>query len=185
MDFSDVARVEGPNLRLRLIEPDDAHYVHGLRTDPSYNTHLSTISGTVEDQRLWIKAYKSREALGQEVYYVIERQDGTCCGLVRLYNIEADRFTWGSWILDENKTSKAALESAVLSFGIGFERLGCKVACVDVRIGNNHAEAFYRRFGMSEVNRDDCDIFFEYSRERFLSDKRDFLGFLQKEKQND
>lgn len=181
MDFSDIARVEGPNLRLRLIEPDDADYVHGLRIDPRYNTHLSVVSGTVEDQRLWIKAYKSREADAQELYYVIERTDGTRCGLVRLYGVQADRFTWGSWVLDDNKPPKAALESAVLSFGIGFENLGCKAAHVDVRIQNSHAEAFYRRLGMVEQRRTGTEIFFQYHRARFLSDRDGFIGLLKKE----
>lgn len=178
MDISDIARVEGPNLRLRLIEPDDAHYVHGLRTDPRYNTHLSTVSGTVEDQRLWIEAYKGREADGQEFYYVIERKDGKRCGLVRLYNVKADQFTWGSWILDDNKPPKAALESAVLSFGVGFEILGCQTAHIDVRIQNSHAEAFYRRLGMVECRRTEEDIFFKYPRATFTNDKAHHLRVL-------
>ena len=119
-----LARVEGPNLILRLIRPEDADYVQALRTDPAYNRHLSEVRGTAEDQRSWIEGYKAREADLRELYYVIERKDGTRCGLVRLYDIRADSFTWGSWILDYNKTRKAALESAVLSFGIGFEELG-------------------------------------------------------------
>ncbi|MDB2574473.1 GNAT family N-acetyltransferase [Planktomarina temperata] len=118
-----IARVEGPNLVLRLIVPDDAAYVYGIRTNPSYNSHLSQVSGTIMDQREWIINYKAKEAKGEEFYYVIERKDGKRCGLVRIYDIEAESFTWGSWILDENKTRKAALESAVLSFGIGFDAL--------------------------------------------------------------
>ena len=52
---------------------------------------------------------------------MIERKDGTRCGLVRLYDFDVESFTWGSWILDESKPRKAALESAVLSLAIGFE----------------------------------------------------------------
>lgn len=179
MAHNSLSRAEGPNLVLRLIEPQDAEYVHGLRSDPKYNTHLSEITGTATDQRRWIEAYKSREANGLEFYYVIERKDGTPCGLVRLYDIATDHFTWGSWILDENKTPKAALESAVLSFGIGFELLGCKRAKVDVRVRNNHAEAFYRRLGMRESHRTDQDIYFEYTRETFLADKAHHLNIIK------
>jgi RimJ/RimL family protein N-acetyltransferase len=82
MDLSSIARVEGPSLTLRLIQPEDAADVHSLRNNPAYNTHLSTVTGTVDDQRTWIKDYKSREAHGQEFYYVIERKDGTRCGLI-------------------------------------------------------------------------------------------------------
>ncbi len=80
-----LARVEGPNLTLRLIRPEDAEYVHGLRTDPAYNRHLSEVRGTSEDQRRWIEAYKTREAALSELFYVIERKDGTRCRLTRLW----------------------------------------------------------------------------------------------------
>lgn len=174
-----LARVQGPNLVLRLIRPEDADYVHGLRTDPSYNRHLSEVRGTVEDQHRWIDAYKEREAALRELYYMIERKDGTRCGLVRLYDIGADSFTWGSWILDHNKPPKAALESAVLSFGIGFDGLELPQAYVDVRIRNETAHAFYVRFGMTEIRRDELDIYFVYPRDSFAADRAGYLAILE------
>lgn len=182
MVSENLARVEGPNLILRLIRPEDADYVHALRTDPAYNRHLSEVRGTAEDQRRWIEGYKAREADLRELYYVIERKDGTRCGLVRLYDIRADSFTWGSWILDHNKTRKAALESAVLSFGVGFDELGLSFAHIDVRIGNEHAEAFYRRLGMTEIRRDVQDIYFTYPRSRFEADRAGYLTILEEER---
>ena len=171
--------VDGPQLRLRLVTPDDAAYLHALRTDPHYNAHLSPVSGTVEDQRAWIDRYKQREAEGREGYYIIERRDGMPCGTVRLYDIEGDRFTWGSWILDERKPPKAALESAVLSFGIGFETLDLEEAIIDVRHGNSKALSFYRRFGMNETGTDDLNVYFTYPRDRFLADRAQHLAVVQ------
>ena len=181
MNLSSIDKVEGPNLTLRLIQPEDAAYVHGLRTNPAYNSHLSKVTGAVEDQWRWIEAYKTQEAARRARYYVIERKDGARCGLVRLYDIRADRFTWGSWILDWNKPPKAALESALLSFGIGFDILRRHFGNVDVRVENTHAEAFYCRFGMTETHRTDGDIFFVYSRERFEADRKTHLDILQQE----
>lgn len=180
--LENLAQVEGPNLTLRLIRPEDADYVYALRTDPAYNRHLSEVRGTAEDQRRWIEGYKVREANLRELYYVIARKDGTRCGLVRLYDIGADSFTWGSWILDHNKTRKAALESAVLSFGIGFDGLGLTQALVDVRIGNAHALAFYQRLGMDELRRDDHDIYLAYPRSRFNADRAGYGTILEQER---
>lgn len=177
-----LAHVQGPNLTLRLIQPDDADYVHALRINPTYNRHLSEVRGTAEDQRRWIEGYKAREVDRRELYYVIQRKDGTRCGLVRLYDTSADSFTWGSWILDHNKTPKAALESAVLSFGVGFDHLGLSLAHVDVRIGNDRALAFYKRLGMSEVRRDATDIYFTYPRSRFEADRAGYLAILEGER---
>ncbi|MBY6016088.1 GNAT family N-acetyltransferase [Qipengyuania gaetbuli] len=185
MGREEIQGAAGPNLRLRLIKPEDAAYVHRLRTDPSYNSHLSEVTGTVEDQRDWIEIYKARENAALELYYVIERKDGIPCGLVRLYDIEPDQFTWGSWILEKHKPPKAALESAVLSFGIGFHVLGARLANVDVRINNTHAAAFYRRFGMEEVRRTDGDIYFEYPRSKFDADRESFMTLLTKKVPDD
>ncbi len=179
--IANLSGVEGPNLVLRLIEPDDAEYVHTLRTNPALNRYMSPVNGTVADQKRWIEGYKAREAAKSELYYVIARRDGQRCGLVRLYDITAGCFTWGSWVLDQNKTPKAAVESALLSFDVGFERLGLPTAKVDLLIGNQKAHAFYLRFGMTEVGRNDQEIHLTYSRNRFLADRPDYLSLLHRE----
>ncbi len=176
-----LSRVEGPNLALRLLRQDDAQYVYALRTDPALNRHLSKVRGTVEDQRRWIENYKTREAEGREFYYMIERKDGRRCGLVRLYDIDQESFTWGSWILDHNKPRKAALESAVLSFGLGFDILHREKALVDVRVRNEHATAFYRRFGMTETHRTEQNIYFVYPQPKYAADRARFLEILERE----
>ncbi len=182
MVVENLSRVEGPNLTLRLIQPEDADYVFGLRTDPAYNIHLSEVRGTAQDQRRWIDAYKVREAGLRELYYVIERRDGVRCGTVRLYDIEAEGFTWGSWILDENKPRKAALESALLIYTIGFDRLGRKTADFDVRLDNEKTLTFHRRFGATETRSDDSDIYFTYPRERFSADRAGYMAILDEER---
>lgn len=176
-----LSRVDGVQLSLRLVMPDDANYIHGLRMDPAYNSHLSAVTGTVEDQRRWIEAYKTREAAGAEYYFMIERTDGLRCGVVRLYDIKSDGFTWGSWILDENKPPKAALESAVLSFSVAFERLGAAVGYIDVRKHNTRAIAFYRRLGMQKTHEDVHNIYFEYTNEQFSADRLAHITVLQSE----
>ena len=159
-----VPKIAGKSLRLRPVVPEDAAFIQGLRTDSAYNTHLSPVTGTVADQRDWIIAYKAREAVGEEIYYIIERLDGVPCGVVRLYDIAADRFTWGSWILNADKPPKAALESALLSFSVGFMSLGLSRADIDVRKANEKAIDFYRRFGMLEIGRASYNYYFEQSR---------------------
>lgn len=177
--IDDLAWVEGPSLVLRLIRPEDADYVYGLRTDPAYNQHLSQVSGNAEDQRRWIEAYKAREAGRRELYYVIERKDGLRCGLVRLYDIGADSFTWGSWILDHNKPFKAALESAVLIYVVGFEILDIPKAVFDVRRENVHTISFHERFKAIRTGESEQDIFFEYPRTQFLADKPRYMAIIE------
>jgi RimJ/RimL family protein N-acetyltransferase len=175
----DLECVDGKRLRLRLVRPEDAEYIHTLRMDDRYNAHLSAVSGTIEDQRVWIENYKLREAAGTEYYYIIEnRADDCACGVVRLYDLHDGQFTWGSWILDENKPKLAALESAVLSFGVGFELLGYRRLILDVRKKNERAIAFYRRIGASEVGEDDLNFYFQYTSDQFFTDRQNYLNLL-------
>jgi RimJ/RimL family protein N-acetyltransferase len=167
---SPLARIDGVDISLRLVQQEDASYIYNLRTNPAYSRYLSAVTGTVGDQRSWIKSYKTRESVGSEYYFIIERKDGLPCGVVRLYNITDTQFTWGSWILDNNKPHKASLESALLSFDFGFNSLGIQTANIDVQVENTHAQAFYRRLGMIEVRRTEREIYFIYSREQFTKD---------------
>lgn len=179
MERGALDKVAGPNLVLRLIDPADAEYVFALRTDPNYNTHLSEVRGSVDDQRRWIEAYKARENELRELYYVIERQDGVRCGLVRLYDISEQSFTWGSWILDQNKPPKAALESAVIIYVIGFELMGIPKAVFEVRKDNTHTISFHERFNATRTGETDNEFLFDYPRERFAQDKPGYMALLE------
>lgn len=171
MRTPELSAVDGLRLRLRLVVLEDAAYIHGLRSDPAYNVFLSEYSGTVETQAAWLSRYKEREAAGREYYYIIERKpDHQPCGVVRLYDITEETFTWGSWILDHNKPAKAALESALLSFSLGFDTLALSTALVDVRNNNDKARAIYERLGMRYLRHDTQDTYFEYTSDQYHTD---------------
>lgn len=163
----DIARISGARLDLRLVGVEDAAYIQSLRTDPRYSTYLSSVSGTVQDQASWIASYKGREATGQELYFIIECKDRRRCGTVRLYEITSESFTWGSWILDESKPAKAALDSSILVYRIAFERLGLLRAVFDVRRDNVRTLAFHDRFGATRVREDDLNVYYLYEKEAF------------------
>jgi RimJ/RimL family protein N-acetyltransferase len=159
--------VFGRNLRLDVIQIEDAEYLFKLRNNPKYNTYLSQINGTLQDQKKWILDYKIRESLNEEIYYVIRRKDRTRCGLVRLYKINDENFTWGSWILDEKKPRCAAWESAILSLGVGFKSLNLPVCYVQVRRENQKALSIYDRLGMVITSEDEKDLYLEYRKSAF------------------
>lgn len=176
----DPSLCEGPNLRLRLITPDDAAYVFKTRTDPAYNAHLSQVTGTVEDQAAWIRSYKDREAAGSEYYFAIERKsDNLVCGLIRIYDIEDNQFTWGSFVLDKNKPPKAAVESMFLTYQVGFRAIGCHRALFEAHRENTHALALYDRFGGRRIGEDDTNVYFEYALSDFEKDAKGYLGLLE------
>lgn len=157
--------IKGNTLRLRLVEQGDADFILSLRLDERYNIFLSAVTPDVEAQKQWIEKYKYDEKAGNQFYFIIERLDGTPCGTVRVYDLREDSFCWGSWILNQDKTRYAALESAFLVYEFGFERLGFEKSHFDVMKGNKGVIKFHQRMGATQINEDEYNLYFEITKD--------------------
>lgn len=156
--------LQSKTIRLRLINENDAEFILGLRLDNRYNKFLSEVPDDISLQRLWIRNYKVDEADGLQFYFLIERLDGVSCGTVRVYDIRNDSFCWGSWILSDEKTMSAALESAFLIYDFGFNFLGCDKSHFDVMKGNEKVISFHRKMGARQIREDERNYYFEVSK---------------------
>jgi len=156
--------LESKTLRLRLVEENDADFILSLRLDERYNAFLSAVPPDAEAQKQWIKKYKHDEQAGNQYYFIIERIDGGPCGTVRVYDLREDSFCWGSWILNQNKTRYAALESAFLVYEFGFEHLGFEKSHFDVMKGNKGVIKFHQRMGAVQTNEDEQNLYFEINK---------------------
>ncbi len=168
-------------INFRLITIDDAEFILSLRTNGNLNKHLSQTSSSVAQQKEWIRNYKEREKKGDEYYFIIFRNDNDeAVGTVRLYDFIEDKksFCWGSWILNENKTKYAAMESAFLVYQIAFEKLGFERAHFDVRRENIKVIAFHQKMGAKIVAENDLDIFFEIEKEAVMNARSKLIRFL-------
>lgn len=149
-------------VRLRLVEENDAEFILSLRLNEKYNKFLSLVSSEIEDQKKWIQQYKNEEKTRKQFYFIIERIDNNNpCGTVRIYNLSQDSFSWGSWILNENKTKYAALESAFLVYKFGFDELGYKKSHFDVRKENIKVIGFHEKMGAKKTHEDQENFYFE------------------------
>jgi len=166
--------LEARNLKFRLVEVSDAEFILSLRLDPRYNEYLSKVNSSIEKQRDWIEGYKKDEGLGRQFYFLIERKDDTPCGTVRLYDFRDESFSWGSWILNDKKPRFAALESALLVYEFGFDKLGYKKSHFEVLKGNIGVIKFHLRMGAKKVSEDENSEYFEITKENLLKSK-DFL----------
>jgi hypothetical protein len=163
------------SIYFRAARPSDAEFVLGLRLDRSLNEHLSLTSPDVEKQRSWLLQYVEDEAQFKQFYFVICRLDGVACGTIRLYDFSAESFCWGSWILNKEKTRYAALESALLVYELGFNRLGYLGCHFDVRRANSKVVSFHLRFGAQIVREDEENYYFTLKATDFLQRKPEFL----------
>lgn len=166
-------------VRLRLVEESDAEFILGLRTDEKYNKHLSAVTGDVDAQVNWIRRYKADEANKLQFYFIIERLDGVRCGTVRVYDIVGNSFCWGSWILNEDKTKYAALESAFLVYDFGFNELNLSKSHFDVRKGNEKVISFHTKMGAIKTGETELDDLFEISKDSVLNMKARLSSKLQ------
>lgn len=152
--------LEARTIRLRLVDISDAAFILKLRQDERYNRFLSQVSDDIDAQVSWIENYKHEEAKGSQYYFIIERLDGTPCGTVRIYDLQESSFSWGSWILNEDKTRYAALESAFLVYKFGFDKFNYKQSHFEVMKGNDGVVSFHKKMGAIEVGQDEVNFYF-------------------------
>lgn len=167
--------LESKSIRLRLVEESDADLILNLRTDENLNRFLSTTKNNLKEQQEWIKKYKEDEAKGLQFYFIIERIDGTPCGTVRIYDINDDSFCWGSWILNQNKTRSAAIESAFLVYQFGFEKLKLTKSHFEVSKENNRVISFHEKMGAIKSSETAESYLFEISKNIVLLKKNQYL----------
>lgn len=153
--------LESKSIRLRFVEETDAEFILKLRLDEKYNQFLSSVTADLQSQKDWIKKYKNDEKDKKQFYFIIERLDGTPCGTVRVYDLKQDSFCWGSWILNEDKTRYAALESAFLVYKFGFEELGYTKSHFEVMKGNERVISFHMKMGALQTGEDEQNYYFE------------------------
>lgn len=169
-------KLESKTIRLRLVEESDAPFILSLRLDERYNQFLSKVSADIESQISWIKKYKEDESKAIQFYFIIERLDGVPCGTVRVYDLRKDSFCWGSWILNDNKTRLAAVESALLVYDFGFDGLGFDRSHFDVMKGNEKVIRFHKQMGAIEMGEDDDNYYFEIDRKSVEAVKERLKG---------
>nr|WP_246506419.1 GNAT family N-acetyltransferase [Kistimonas asteriae] len=166
--------LESKTIRLRLACVDDAEFILSLRISEKYNKYLSSVEDDVELQKSWLKEYKNRESIGLEYYFIIERKDnGFPIGTVRLYDFKESEnsFSWGSWILNENKTRTAAVESAMLVYQFAFEVKKFSRSHFEVRRENKAVLAFHEKLGAIKTDENDTDIYYHYYPEAYQKQK--------------
>lgn len=169
-------------INFKLVEESDAEFICDLRNNPELNKHISQSPSDVDAQRNWIRNYKSKEKANKEYYFIIRRNDNNHrIGTIRLYDFKEKpkSFCWGSWILNENKTRYAAIESALLVYKLAFEELDFEQSHFDVRKDNLGVHNFHMRLGAQHIDGNDLDNFYIYSAPKYfeiLNEYKKFIG---------
>jgi RimJ/RimL family protein N-acetyltransferase len=170
----------GDAVRLRLVTESDAAFLLELRLDPSRNQNISTTSSDLSAQVSWMRTYGSREAAGQEAYFVIE-VDGQPQGSLRLYDYRpsVDSFCWGSWIIRPGASPSTAYQSAILVYDLAFGSLRFDRSHFDVRQANVSVWKFHEKMGARLVREDSLERFYTYGAEDYRQARARLKKFTQ------
>lgn len=168
-------------IHLRLAKEQDANFIYSLRVNNKLNKYISNVTGSVEDQRLWLQNYKEKEEKNNEFYFIVVRNDNeNPVGTIRIYGITEDnRFCWGSWILNEDKTTTAALESAYLIYKFAFEIMNYDSAYFQVDNENKSVIAFHLKTGAIFKHQDDKSEHFEFHIDAYNNLKKRYTKLIE------
>jgi hypothetical protein len=164
------------NSLIRLVETGDAEFVFKLRTNQILGRYLHEIGGTVKDQECWISNYKTREAIGQEFYFInIDPETDNAVGLNRIYNFNNSIFELGSWIYLPSADISKSIIGDIIVKEIAFETLGFKVCAFNVRKENKSVVRYHKMFSSDIVGEDEINLYFELTNEVFEINKNKYL----------
>ena len=165
--------IERYGLHARLVREEDAEYIVKLRTNPTKSQFIHAISSDVEAQKEWIKAYKLREKEGKEFYFIFSK-DGKNVGLARLYHIEEDRYTSGSWLASSDAIGVGVL-CDIISREIAFELYPDSINYFDVRKENRNVIRYVLSYHPTQYDEDENNIYFYTDKQRFDKYKQLYL----------
>ena len=177
-----INELKSKTIHLKLVAENDAKFICDLRSNPELNKYISQSSALVEEQQAWIRKYKDRERNNEEFYFIIYRNDNNeRIGTVRLYDFKTTpkSFCWGSWILNQNKTRYAAIESALLIYKFAFDQLKFDQSHFDVRKENLGVHNFHIRLGAQHISSNNLDNFYVYPASSYYSILSDYKKFIE------
>lgn len=170
-------------LHVRLVNENDAEFILKLRTDPKLSQYIHSTDKDLEKQKEWIRHYKKREKEGKE-YYLIFFRNNKPSGLNRIYNINRDIFTTGSWLFDPHSQFEDSILASIIGREIAFETLNMNLenGFDGVHVDNKKVIKFNKLIGLKETGRV-WDIKGEYiamklTKEDFLVNKQKLLKYL-------
>ncbi len=161
-------KLKGKYVNLREVTVEDAEFILKLRCDEKKSRFLHKTEYNVEKQKEYIKNYLKKD---NEWYFIIENKKHIPLGTIRIYDVEDDKFTGGSWLMVYGATSQETLEGEILMKEYAFNVLGFNKNCFDVRKANKKVVRFHKIWGAKIVSENDYDYFFELTKKDFENNK--------------
>jgi hypothetical protein len=116
-------RIFGKNIYFRYAEVSDAEFIYQLRTDKQLSQYIHSITANIQSQVVWLENYKKREKECKEHYFIICSLTNEPWGVIRIYDLQKNSFSWGSWIIRKGAPMCVSIESTLMVYEYGFYHL--------------------------------------------------------------
>ncbi len=157
-------KLQGKFVNLREVTIKDAEFILKLRCDDKKSRFIHKTEYNIAKQVEYLNNYLKKD---NEWYFIIENKEHTPIGTTRIYDVEGDKYTGGSWLMIDKATAQETLEGDLLMKSYSFDVLGFSKDCFDVRKENRKVVRFHQICGSKIVGENDIDYFFEYTKEDF------------------
>jgi hypothetical protein len=165
-------------ITLRLVEIEDAEFILKLRTDSVLGKYISSTSPSLEDQKNWIREYKTRETAGIEFYFIVEK-DGIRYGTTRIYDVRDGGFETGSWVFSPDTPESVPIIAGIICRELAFEQFPqATYVKFNVRKANKKVLRYHKMYNPKLVSEDEENYFFILNKEKWIEKKNDFLKML-------
>lgn len=165
--------IEGKYTNIRLVEIKDAEFILSLRCDDKKAMFLHKTEYNIEKQKEYIKNCLKKD---DEWYFIIENKENKPIGTYRVYDLKADSFCIGSWLMVDGSSPLEVMEGEYLVKMFAFEQTGFQKFHFDVRKENKKVIRYHKMMGAKLVGETDLDYLFECSKEDYLKNITKFLS---------
>lgn len=163
----------------RFVEVTDVDFVLSLRSNKELSRFIHQTDNDRDAQIEWLKGYKKRERAGKEYYFIFSK-NGVDYGLERIYDVNEDSFTHGSFLFKPDAPIGMSSLCDIITREIGFDVLGIEKNLFDVRKGNNNVLHYHKTFQPTFLYETELDRFFELSKLNFDKNKERYIRIFYK-----
>ena len=139
--------LEKYELKVRLVNEEDASFILSLRSDPKKTKYMITLDDEIENQRRWIQEYKEREKEGLDYYFIYSNVEDKPIGLNRISHVDYIERTAkaSSWITVEGLINEA-FKMSIIQSEIAFDLLKIDTFRWDVHKKNSKVIRIFKLF---------------------------------------
>jgi len=168
-------KIKRYGLCVRFVNENDAEFIVKLRTDPRKSRYIKGTSPDVEKQRKWIFEHKKLQDSGGSFYFMFEKPEGNRLTISRIYDVEENNFTGGSWLSAVDAPMGVSILAFILSYEIAFELFPEKNTIIDVKKKNVSVNRYVKSFGAELTKEEEDTNYYILTKENFEKNKIKYL----------